>query len=203
VNGGYDEGYAGCPCFWGKSAGSLVRNFISDTPSVRGLRILDLGCGEGKNAYAFARAGANVVAVDCSTLAIANGQREFGNDKINWVLSDARTYLLDCASFDVIVMYGLLHCLSPLDAITSVISLALHKTHLHGYHIVATFNDGPHDLSAHPGLVPTLAPHDFYVRQYTGQVVVSHTNALIYETHPHNGIPHFHSLTRLVARKIR
>ena len=29
------------------------------------------------------------------------------------------------------------------------------------------------------------------------------SNTLIYETHPHNGIPHFHSLTRLVVRKTR
>jgi hypothetical protein len=27
LNGGYDDGYSRCPCFWGKSAGSLVQRF--------------------------------------------------------------------------------------------------------------------------------------------------------------------------------
>ena len=89
LNGGYDEGYSRCPCFWGKSAGSLVQRFISDIRSAQGLDVLDLGCGEGKNAYAFGRSGAAVVAVDCSELAIANGQREFPDAKISWLLSDA------------------------------------------------------------------------------------------------------------------
>jgi tellurite methyltransferase len=201
LDGGYDEGYSRCRCFWGKSAGSLVQRFILDTPTVRGSRALDLGCGEGKNAYALARAGASVVAVDCSKFAIANGQREFADAEIDWVLSDAETYLLNCEPFDVIVMYGLLHCLPSVGAITSTVDLALRKTRTHGHHIVATFNNGPHDLSAHPSLVPTLAPHYFYLRQYNGQEIMSASDTVIYESHPHNGIPHFHSLTRLIVRR--
>jgi tellurite methyltransferase len=203
VNGGYEDGYSRCQCFWGRSAGSLVQRFISDTPSIKGRRALDLGCGEGKNAYALACSGASVVAVDCSKLAIANGQRAFTDVPINWVLSDAETYLSDCNPFDVIVMYGLLHCLPSFEAITSIINLALQKTRTFGYHIVATFNNGPHDLSAHPGLVPTLAPHSFYLNRYAAQEIISASNTVIQETHPHNGIPHFHSLTRLTVRKAR
>jgi 2-polyprenyl-3-methyl-5-hydroxy-6-metoxy-1,4-benzoquinol methylase len=77
LNGGYEDGYSRCPCFWGRSAGSLVQRFLSDYSFARGLRVLDLGSGEGKNAFAFASAGAVVVAVDCSALGLANGQREF------------------------------------------------------------------------------------------------------------------------------
>ncbi len=203
MNGGYDDGYSQCPCFWGRSAGSLVRAFISDIPATQDLQVLDLGCGEGKNANAFATAGVRVVAVDCSALAVANGQRAFGNSNIDWRLSDAETYLQGCQFFDVVVMYGLLHCLPSLSKIASIIDLALRKTRSGGYHIVATFNDGPHDLSAHPGLLPTLAPHAFYLHHYARQEITSDSNTLIYETHPHNGIPHFHSLTRLVVRKTR
>ena len=48
LHGGYDEGYSRCPCFWGKSPGSLVRRVISDMSSAQGRQVLDLGCGEGK-----------------------------------------------------------------------------------------------------------------------------------------------------------
>ena len=201
LNGGYEDGYSRCPCFWGRSAGSLVQRFVSDHSFARGFRVLDLGSGEGKNAFAFASAGAAVVAVDCSALGLANGQREFAGSMIEWILSDAETYLRECEPFDVIVMYGLLHCLPSTAAIASVVELALRKTNDGGHHIVAAFNDGPHDLTAHPGFIPTLASHHFYLHQYCGHQIVAESNERIHETHPHNQIPHFHSLTRLMARK--
>jgi SAM-dependent methyltransferase len=83
LNGGYEDGYSRCPCFWGRSAGSLVQRFVSDYSFARGFRVLDLGSGEGKNAFAFASAGAVVVAVDCSALGLANGQREFAGSLLN------------------------------------------------------------------------------------------------------------------------
>jgi SAM-dependent methyltransferase len=200
--GGYDDGYSRCACFWGKSPGSLVRQFLESNPSLFERTVLDLGCGEGKNAYAFATAGASVDAVDCSALAIANGRRAFPNPNIRWIAADAADYLRSCRSYNVIVMYGLLHCLSSAQDITAVIELAKRRTVLCGTHIVVAFNDGPHDLSAHPNFTPTLASHAFYCRQYRDQEVVCDRNSILSETHPHNNIPHFHSITRLIARVI-
>ena len=143
--GGYDDGYEACPCFWGTSPGSLVRKFL-EANTVAGLRVLDLGCGEGKNAFAFAERGTTVVAVDCSDLAIRNGQAAFGSHSIRWVHDDSCRYIQGCEEFDVMVMYGLLHCLSSESDIQGLIASALKKTRLGGSHIVASFNDGPHDL---------------------------------------------------------
>jgi SAM-dependent methyltransferase len=199
--GGYEEGYESCDCFWGMSPGSLIQDFIETRPSLTGMRVLDLGCGEGKNAAAFARSGADVVAVDCSALALANGQKHFADSRIKWQLSDARGYLASCDHFDAIIMYGLLHCLPSLEAIVSTIEMALSKTTVGGFHFVVAFNDGPHDLAAHPNFSPILLPHAFYLQQYSRLHVLTQSNSLLNETHPHNHIPHFHSLTRIVARK--
>ncbi|HXQ08845.1 MAG TPA: class I SAM-dependent methyltransferase [Bradyrhizobium sp.] len=201
--GGYDEGYASCDCFWGTSPGSLIRDFIEKRPSLTEMRVLDLGCGEGKNAVAFARSGADVVAVDCSSLALANGQKHFLDSGIRWQLSDASAYLASCEKFDAVIMYGLLHCLPSSANIASTIEMALRKTRIGGYHFVVAFNDGPHDFTAHPNFSPTLLPHTFYLRQYAQLQVLHQSNSVIHETHPHNQIPHFHSLTRLVARKVQ
>jgi ubiquinone/menaquinone biosynthesis C-methylase UbiE len=199
--GGYDDGYAACPCFWGREPGSLVRTFLSQR-SVNSLRVLDLGCGEGKNALAFANAGASVVAVDCSELALKNGKAAFGTDNIEWHHDDCVSYLDECNGFDVIVMYGLLHCLRSVDEIAGVIAGAVRATKMGGYHLLVAFNDGAHDLSAHPSFKPTLVSHGFYIRQYDAHTITSAENAVIHETHPNNGIAHFHSLTRLVARMV-
>jgi hypothetical protein len=141
-----------------------------------------------------------VTAVDCSELAIANGRREFADAEIEWVISEGRVYLADCQPFDVVVMYGLLHCLPSLKAITTMIASALRKTRKGGYHILATFNDGPHELSAHPGLKPTLASHEFYLHQYRRHEFVTQSTEILHEVHPHNLIPHYHNLTRLTVR---
>jgi tellurite methyltransferase len=197
--GGYDDGYATCPCFWGREPGSLVRAFLSQR-SVNGLRVLDLGCGEGKNAFALANAGASVVAVDSSELALKNGKAAFGTAEIEWRHEDCVSYLEQCDGFDVIIMYGLLHCLRSVHEIAETIAGAVQVTKPGGHHLLAAFNDGPHDLSAHPSFKPTLASHTFYVRQYEAHVIILAEDAVIHETHPNNGIAHFHSLTRLVAR---
>lgn len=201
-DGGYDDGYSSSDCFWGVSPGSLVRSFVERRPELSGVRVLDLGCGEGKNAAAFARCGASVTAVDCSAKAIENGRRAFQDKRIEWLVSDGKAYLTRDELFDVIVLYGLAHCLGSSEEISSLIQTALQRTRLGGYHIFVSFNDGPHDLSAHPNFSPTLLPHSFYVDQYEGQAILTESNSIIHETHPHNNIPHFHSLTRLLVKKV-
>jgi len=201
--GGYEDGYANCDCFWGTSPGSLIRTFIESNPRLDGLRILDLGCGEGKNAAALARAGARVIAVDCSSRALDNGRHAFADEKIEWHLSDAHSFLTMKDCFDAIVMYGLLHCLPSSGEITSLIQLALERTRTGGYQFVVAFNNGPHDLTAHPRFSPTLLPHAFYLQRYAQQKILSQSDSIIHETHPHNQIYHFHSLTRIFVRKER
>jgi cyclopropane fatty-acyl-phospholipid synthase-like methyltransferase len=199
-DGGYDDGYSACPCFWGSSPGSLVKVFLDKNRSLAGRAVLDLGCGEGKNANAFALAGASVDAVDCSEFAISNGKRAFSDADINWIIANAAEYLKGCRAYDLIVMYGLLHCLSSAQDISDVIALALQKTVIGGTHIVVAFNDGPHDLSGHPNFRPTLVSHAFYCEQYKRQTLLSENDSILRETHPHNNIPHFHSISRLVVR---
>lgn len=197
--GGYDDGYKACPCFWGSLPGSLIRSFLKTRPSCEGLTVLDLGCGEGKNAAAFASAGALVDAVDCSAQGISNGRHAFPHLRVNWVVADAMDYLRSARSYDVIIMYGLLHCLPSEREIADTVDLAIRKTTVGGCHFVVAFNDGPHDLSAHPGLRPTLLSHEFYLTQYIGHKILDAESAMIHETHPNNKIQHFHSITRLTA----
>jgi tellurite methyltransferase len=92
--------------------------------------------------------------------------------------------------------------LPPLiSEVATLIQLALEKTRIGGYHFVVAFNDGPHDLSAHPDFSPTLLPHSFYLQQYAEQEILSQTDSILHETHPNKQIAHFHSLTRILARK--
>src|SRR5690242_3361911 len=89
--GGYDEGYRACPCFWGTTPGSLVLE-LAETVPLAGSSVLDLGCGEGKNAAWLAERGCSVRAVDVSQLAIANARQAFRGADVDWVVDDVTAH---------------------------------------------------------------------------------------------------------------
>ncbi|SCY34474.1 class I SAM-dependent methyltransferase [Microvirga guangxiensis] len=200
-DGGYDVGYRAVSCFWGTEPSSLVKLFLSDIrPSGTG-RVLDLGCGEGKNAAAFAEAGYLVDAIDCSSAAIENGRKQFPIQRVNWTVGDVLSYSSPDDSYDIVVAYGLAHCLSDAEEVEHLVKLMRRLTKPSGYNILCTFNDRSHDLSAHPGFAPLLLPHSFFTMLYQDWTRITSTDDTIHETHPHNGIPHHHSVTRILAKK--
>ena len=204
MNGGYDEGYRACPCFWGTEPGSFVRLLAKHLGEMSGLKVLDAGCGEGKNAAFFAGQGAVVDAVDLSELAIRNGQRQWGRlTGICWQATDIREKEFRREEYDVVIAYGLLHCLPSAAEVLNVLSRLQDATRISGYLVICAFNARLQDLAAHPGFNPCLLPHADYVSAFSGWEVISDSDCDLTERHPHNDIEHTHALTRLVARKRR
>jgi tellurite methyltransferase len=201
MNGGYDDGYAECPCFWGKGPGSLVVLLLGLITHDKQLKILDAGCGEGKNAAAFAQRGHDVYAFDCSELALKNGQAAWPDVRINWAVGDVRETSFPPNSFDVVVAYGLFHCLSSEEIIDQTIDYLKRTTRIGGYHVVCAFNDRHQDLSAHPNFSPCLISHESYLARYGDWTIIHQTDSDLHDSHPHNSIPHVHALTRLIARR--
>jgi tellurite methyltransferase len=202
VGAGYDGGYAECPCFWGETPGSLIRVLETEISDFRGLRVLDAGCGEGKNAAYLAHQGAQVDAFDISSLAVQNGRAAFGTPHgLRWKIADIRAEPLADAAYDVVIAYGLLHCF-PDEAQVAAVVRKLHKAvATDGYMIVCAFNDRITDLRAHPGFRPTFLPHGTYVDYFTSWRLMAESDEDLWESHPHNLIPHVHSMTRIVAQK--
>ena len=202
MDGGYEEGYKNCSCFWGREPGSLLKvldNYVSD---FQNLRVLDPGCGEGKNSIYFAHRGASVRAFDISRKAIENAKKAWPDEKnIHWEIADVERVEFLKEDHDIVVSYGLFHCLRSQDKISEIIKKLKWTTKKGGYQIVCAFNDRFQDLSAHPGFTPTLLNHDFYLGAFSDWEVINVSDSDLEETHPHNNLKHKHSLTRLIARK--
>jgi cyclopropane fatty-acyl-phospholipid synthase-like methyltransferase len=203
MDGGYDSGYLACPCFWGREPGSLVRKFVERLGSVRGLEILDAGCGEGKNAIFLASHGALVRAVEMSQPALDNARAAWGADgAIRWELGDARTIALPADTYDVVIAYGLLHCLASAGQISTVIERLQAATKGGGVHVICAFNGRRQEFAdAHPGFHPCTPDHQHYLDAYRGWEMLEVSDTDLVETHPHNNVRHTHSMTRLIARK--
>lgn len=202
-NGGYDDGYRCCPCFWGTEPGSLVRRLPEFVDSFDGLYVLDAGCGEGKNAAALAQRGARVDAFDVSEYAVENGRRQWPElDSIRWRVADARNEELPPDHYDLVIAYGFTHCLADEAEIADLVSKLQATAKASALHVLVAFNDRRQELAAaHPGFHPTLLSHARYLDLYAGWEILVASDTDLTETHPHNQIEHTHSMTRLIARK--
>lgn len=200
--GGYDDGYKQCPCFWGESPGSLLQHVPRIIGDLKGKTALDAGCGEGKNAAFLASQGMIVDAVDVSAFAIGNGKTRWGELKnIRWFVDDITHLASKPNAYDVIVAYGLYHCIRSQDELTHLVNSLKGATRPGGIHVVCAFNARSQDLSAHPGFHPLLVPDAELRGLYADWHIDLHTDSDLTETHPHNGITHTHSMTRIIAVK--
>jgi 2-polyprenyl-3-methyl-5-hydroxy-6-metoxy-1,4-benzoquinol methylase len=199
----YDEGYAACPCFWGREPSSLVRELRTLVPSFGGYHVLDAGCGEGKNAVYFAEQGASVRAIDFSPLALQNARAAWGSpEKVEWELGDIRRIEFEAGAYDIVVAYGVLHCLADeMEVRASVLKLQS-ATKAGGFNLVCSFNSRAQDLRAHPGFSPVLLAHRDYEHLYSSWKTLLSSDSDLSEVHPHNAIEHTHSMTRLLMLKI-
>jgi len=200
--GRYDSGYSTCPCFWGVSPGSIVRLLDDHIKSYEGLHVLDVGCGDGRNAAYLGERGAAVMAFDISELAIANARANWSSIKsVTWSVGAVRYTPLHGHRFDIVVAAGLFHCLTDADEIVEAIATLKGATKPGGYHAVSALNSRrPQDKRAHPDFDPYLLAHSTYIGLYEDWNIIYTADVDLVETHPHNSIQHPHAMTRLIVR---
>jgi ubiquinone/menaquinone biosynthesis C-methylase UbiE len=91
----------------------IVRRAVGD---LRGLNVLDLGCGTGRHAIWLAGGGAEVTAVDFSDGMLEEARRKSGAEQIRFICHDLHTSLpLSDGEFDFVVSGLVLEHLRELD----------------------------------------------------------------------------------------
>ena len=200
--GGYEEGYLRCGCFWGRRPAGLVTEAVRFFQKAQDKFALDLGCGEGKNAAAMARSGFYVIGLEISGEALENARRNFSGLRVVWMKGDMTTITFPVRVFDLAVATGSLHCLRSQEEIVSTVTMIQAATRAGGINVVSAFNDGPHNFSGHQdGFDPTLISHETYLGLYDGWEIVEESNRTQADIHPDTQVKHFHSITRIMARR--
>jgi len=163
-------------------------------------RILDLGCGEGRNALYLAERGFAVTAVDVSEHGIRKlrSLASQKNIKIHAEVADMRNYRF-AGEFDLIISHGCLHLIER-AAWRELLRRIQQYTSVGGYNVVAIFTDQlppPPDMKAfclglfQEGELFTYY-HDWHIELQQSYI--------IHDEHPGN-IRHTHPINKIVARK--
>ena len=110
----YEERYKVDGYYWGIQPSNMCYEVMKLCPPVKPLRLLDVACGEGKNAVFFARNGYNVTAFDAanSGLEKAGQLADQMQVDVNFFQANMLDFRLEGA-FDIIFCSGALHYIPP------------------------------------------------------------------------------------------
>jgi tellurite methyltransferase len=197
----YDQKYAAPEYYWGKGPSPFCLKVLEILPPTRPLRLLDIGCGEGRNAVFFARNGYQVTAFDLAESGIHKTRRlaQEAGVPIEAFQANLLEYRLT-QPFDVIFCHGCLHYVPP-----EMRAALLHNyrdfTNPGGLNVLSAFVKKPFippapdaEPTAHPWLSGELFTHyhDWLIEFCTERIFDDASG----------GIPHKHAMDQLIARRV-
>jgi len=200
----YDERYARSGFYWGRKPSAVCDKVIGIMRPSADFRprLLDLGCGEGRNAIHFATHGFQVVGLDTSLPGIDKMQRyaEEVGVCVEAIHADIVTHVLD-DTYDVIFSTGTLQYLPP-----EIRAERFHNYKEHtsptGINVLSVFVHKPFiarapdaETTAYPWKSGELMGHywDWEI-PYSVEEIFDCMSS---------GIPHKHAVNRVIARRYR
>lgn len=108
----YDDRYNTKEYYWGLKPNRICYDIMKILPPIKPYRVLDIGCGEGKDAVFFAKCGYAVTAFDISEQGIEKAKRlaEYNKVEVKLFKADIFDYRPD-TEYDIIFSSGVLHFL--------------------------------------------------------------------------------------------
>jgi len=112
VTADYDQRYNNEGYYWGLIPNRICYDIMKILPPIKPYRVLDIGCGEGKDAVFFAKCGYAVTAFDISEQGIEKAKRlaEHNKADVKFFKADIFDYCPD-TEFDIIFSSGVFHFL--------------------------------------------------------------------------------------------
>lgn len=198
----YDDKYAGEAYYWGRAPSTMARRileFVRPSEDFHPL-LLDIGCGEGRDAVRFARLGSRVVGLDSSQRGLEKTQllaAEFGVE-VETICADLKTWEPD-REYDVIFSTGALQYLPP-EVRGGRFAQYKAATTPAGIHILSVFVHKPF-------IPPAPDANDDEILFRAGELLelyddweIPYFAEDIFDCDS-GGVPHIHAIQRLAARR--
>ncbi len=197
----YNERYAGEAYYWSTSPSAICFDILKHMPPTKHRRVLDVGCGEGRNAVFLARNGYDVHAFDISDTGIEKTMSlaAAAGVTVHAFTADIGEYRLD-QDFDILFSTGVLHCLAP-GVRDEVFDNYKAHTSNGGLNVFSVFVRKPFiprapdaDPNAHEWRSGELLSkyHDWRIEWSVEEIFDCMSS----------GVPHQHCVSRMIARKV-
>ncbi len=163
--------------------------------------VLDVGCGEGRNAVFLTEQGHKVDAFDVSDSGIekAKSIAEYKGLDINFFVCDLASFIFE-KDYDVILSHGVLHLPEKVERDKFIVDAKTH-TAVGGYNLIGVFTNR---LPATPDNAPftkSLFEVGELPSKYAGWKILSHEESTFRDSHP-GGVSHEHAYERIIALKV-
>jgi len=200
----YDQKYASQEYYWGKKPSAICDRIIEIIRPSSDFRpkLLDLGCGEGRNAVYFAKHGFKVVGLDASLPGLEKTRRyaEEAGVHVETIHADIVNYELKDI-YDVIFSTGTLQYLPP-EVRSQRFQNYKDCTSPNGINALSVFVRKPFIPRA-PDAEETAYPYKSgELMSYYWDWEILHCVEEIFDCMS-SGVPHKHAVNRIIARRYR
>lgn len=200
----YDKRYMSEEYYWGLAPNRICYDIMKIIPPTRPYRVLDIGCGEGKDAVFFAKCGYDVTAFDISDQGIEKAKKlaEYNKVDINLFKADIFDYRPD-TEYDIIFSSGVLHFICQTERQEICHSLKEH-TSPRGINAMNVFVEKPFITRAPDGTRDESKRHPWRSGELFGYYHdwMFHTCKEEIFDCDSGGTPHKHCMDTLIAQKI-
>lgn len=199
----YDKRYNTEEYYWGLTPNRICYDIMKLLPPVKSYRVLDIGCGEGKDAVFFAKCGYAVTAFDISEQGIEKAKRLAEHNKVDLTLfkADLFDYRPD-TEYDIIFSSGVLHFIPQTQRQELCESLKAHTANT-GINALNVFVQKPFITRAPDHTRDEKKRHPWYSGELFGYYHdwLFHTcREEIFDCNS-GGTPHKHCMDTLIAQK--
>ena len=200
----YDQRYASQEYYWGKKPSVICDKIIEIIRPSSDFRpkLLDLGCGEGRNAIHFAKHGFDVTALDVSLPGLEKTKRyaEEVGVKIKIIQADIVTYEIE-DTYDVIFSTGALQYLSP-EVRNQRFQNYKESTSPNGINALSVFVRKPFIPRAPDAEETAYLYKSGELMSYYWDWEILYCVEEIFDCMS-SGVPHKHAVNRIIARRYR
>jgi tellurite methyltransferase len=196
----YDKRYDQDGYYWGLKPSSSCSRVLEIIPPDRPLKLLDAGCGEGRDAVFFASKGYTVTAFDTSPVGVEKARLLADKAKVSLdvFVADINEFRLT-DTFDIIFSTGVLQYI-PRDLRSEVLGNYRQFTNPEGINALSVFVSKPfisrapdEERTSHKWISGELLTHyhDWKIEYTTEEIFDCNSS----------GVPHQHAISRVIARK--
>ncbi|GGO00579.1 methyltransferase domain-containing protein [Saccharibacillus kuerlensis] len=196
----YEQEYRNSGYYWGTEPNSACYEVLKRIPPVRPLKLLDVGCGEGKDAVFFARNGYHVTAFDVADAGIEKTKRlaEQARVHVEVFKADILDHRLD-EHFDIVFSSGVLHYIRP-ELRSEIFENYKAFTNAGGLHVLNVFVEKPF-IAPPPEDEPyAYSWHSGELARHYHDWLLADSSEIVFDCMS-SGIPHRHAMSKLIAQK--